>query len=426
MNYKIITQGCKVNQYDSDIISESMLNFGFNTANEGESPDIIIINTCTVTASSDKKSVHILSKLKKDFPRAITVVTGCFPQAFPEKISQISADIIVGNSEKEKIPRLISEFIRDRESVSVVTDHKSIFTEPKEFFHSDKTRAYIKIEDGCNRFCSYCIIPTARGRVRSRTLENIARETEFHAKDGHKEIVLTGINLSCYGSDLGLDICDAVKTVADNPLIERVRLSSLEPDMLTEGVIEKLSSVKKLCPHFHISLQSGCTETLKRMNRHYSAEEYKKIVECLRNHFNNCAITTDVMVGFVGESEREFNESLNFVQETGFGKIHVFTYSVRPGTAAEKMSGHIDEAIKATRYKRMLQMAEQSQNDYFLKNLNIVHNVLIERQTKPEFIGGHTENYIPVRIYSGNAKRHDIVPVKLIKACDGYCEGVIL
>lgn len=426
MNYKIITQGCRVNQYDSDIISQSMLNSGFSEINEGEDPDVVIINTCTVTASSDKKFLHLLSKIKKDFPGAITVVTGCFPQAFPERMPQIGADIVVGNSEKERIPQLVSECMETGESLRVISDHKNIFTEPKEFFHSDKTRAYIKIEDGCNRFCSYCIIPTARGRVRSRSLENIARETDFHARDGHKEIVLTGINLSCYGADLGLDIYDAVKTVADNPLIKRVRLSSLEPDMLGESVIEKLASVKKLCPHFHISLQSGCTETLKRMNRHYTAEEYKKIVECLRDHFDNCAITTDVMVGFVGETESEFEQSLNFVQSIGFGKIHVFTYSVRPGTAAEKMDGHVDEAVKAARYKRMSQIAEQSQKKFFSNNLNVVHNLLAERQTKPEYINGHTENFIPVRIYGGKAKRHDIVPIRLVKVCDGYCEGVII
>ncbi len=425
MNFTIITQGCKVNQYDSDIISAAMIREGFSAAEEGDIPDIVIVNSCTVTASSDKKGFHILSKIKRDYPNSITVLTGCYPQAFPDDLPK-DADIAVGNGEKEKIPLLIRQYIDKKEQSSSISQLGGEYEEPREFSHCQKTRAYIKIEEGCNRFCSYCIIPFARGRIRSRTLENIAKETEFHAKDGHKEIVLTGINLSCYGSDLGLSLYDAVKTAADNPLIERVRLSSLEPELLTEDVIKKLSEVKKLCPHFHLSLQSGCDETLKRMNRHYSSKEYREIADNLRKYFPSCAITTDVMVGFVGESEEEYRESLNFVQSVGFARIHVFTYSVRPGTSAEKMKGHIDEKTKAARYKGMSKAAEEAQKEFFSKNLNTVYSILVERQTKPEFINGHTENYIPVRVYGGTAKRHDIVRVKLVKACEGYCEGIIV
>lgn len=425
MTFTIITQGCKVNQYDGDIISAAMIREGFFETKEGEAPDIVIINTCTVTAASDKKGFHLLSKIKRDYPDSITVLTGCYPQAFPHNLpNDADFDFAVGNGEKEKIPQLIKNYINNKECPSGIGELSKEYEEPRELSHCRKTRAYIKIEEGCNRFCSYCIIPFARGRVRSRTLENIARETEFHARDGHKEIVLTGINLSCYGSDLGLSLYDAVKTAAENPLIERVRLSSLEPDLLKEEVIKKMSEVKKLCPHFHLSLQSGCDYTLKRMNRHYSAKEYKEIVDNLRKYFPSCAITTDVMVGFAGETDEEFEEGLNFVQGVGFAKIHVFTYSVRPGTAAEKMDGHIDEKTKALRYKVMSKIAVEAQNEFFHSNLNTVHNILIERQTKPEFINGHTENYIPVRIYGGNAKRHDIVRVKIVKACEGYCEGV--
>lgn len=425
MKFSVYTQGCKVNQYDGDIISAAMIKEGFSAAKEGEAPDIIIINTCTVTASSDKKGFHILSKIKRDYPDSITVLTGCYPQAFPDNLPN-DADFAVGNGEKEKIPQLVRHYINNKAIPSDIGKLGNEYEEPKEFSHCRKTRAYIKIEEGCNRFCSYCIIPFARGKVRSRTLANIARETEFHAKDGHREIVLTGINLSCYGSDLGLSLYNAVKTAADNPLIDRVRLSSLEPELLTEEIIEKMAEVKKLCPHFHLSLQSGCDDTLKRMNRHYSAKEYKEIVDNLRKYFPSCAITTDVMVGFAGETDEEFGKSLSFVRSIGFARVHVFTYSVRPGTAAEKMDGHIDEKIKALRYKRMSKIAEEAQKDFFLNNANSVHDVLIERQTKPEFINGHTENYIPVRIYSGSAKRHDIVRVKIVKACEGYCEAVLL
>ena len=425
MNFTIITQGCKVNQYDSDIISAAMEREGFFAAAKSGIPDIVIVNSCTVTASSDKKGFHIISKIKRDYPDSITVLTGCYPQAFPDSLPN-DVDIAVGNGEKEKIPMLIRQYIDKKKQLADIGQLGREYEEPREFSHCGKTRAYIKIEEGCNRFCSYCIIPFARGRVRSRSLENIARETEFHAKDGHKEIVLTGINLSCYGSDIGLSLYDAVKTAADDPLIERVRLSSLEPELLTEDVIEKLAGVKKLCPHFHLSLQSGCDETLKRMNRHYSSKEYREIVDNLRKHFPSCAVTTDVMVGFVGETEEEFEKSLNFVQSIGFARIHVFTYSVRPGTADEKMDGHVDEKVKAVRYKGMSKTADDAQKEFFSKNLNAVHNILVERQTKPEFINGHTENYIPIRVYGGTAKRHDIVKVKLVKACEGYCEGVII
>lgn len=432
MTFTIITQGCKVNQYDSDIIAECMSEQGYVLTNSEKNPeikpDIVILNTCTVTAVSDKKANHILSKIKKDCPNAITVITGCYPQAFSEEIPQNYADLadlIVGNSQKEKIPLLIKEYINNSITVKDVPQHSLVFTEPKNFYHSNKTRPNIKIEDGCNRFCSYCIIPKARGRVRSRSLENIARETDFHAKDGHREIVLTGINLSCYGQDLGLTLYDAVKTAAQNPLIERIRLSSLEPELLDNHIIEKLSSIKKLCPHFHLSLQSGCRETLKRMNRRYTPEEYLEIADNLRKHFPGCSITTDVMVGFAGETDEEFNESLNFVQSVGFARIHVFTYSVRPGTKAEKMPNHVPENVKAQRYKIMSEIGKKSQISYFSSQLNTVQQVLIEHQTSPEYINGHTDSYIPVRIYGEKAKWNDMLKVRLIKACDGYCEGIV-
>lgn len=427
MKFLIYTQGCKVNQYDSDIISREMQSVGFSAADEGETPDVVIINSCTVTENGDKKASRLTAKLKREFPEAVVVLTGCYPQAFPEEAAQKGiADIVVGNSSKDDIPRLVSDFLKGNGDSCIVRENETVFNEPAEFYHSDRTRAFIKIEDGCNRFCSYCIIPTARGRVRSRSLENIARETNFHAADGHKEIVLTGINLSCYGSDIGLSLFDAVKTVSDDPLIQRVRLSSLEPELLTEDVIEKLAGVQKLCPHFHLSLQSGCNATLKRMNRHYTAKAYRKIVNDLRSAFPACSITTDIMVGFAGESEEEFEESLQFAEEIGFAKIHVFTYSLRPGTAAAKMGGHIPDSIKEERYKRMLLTAEKSQEKFFESSLNTVHKMLVERQTNPDYINGYTENYIPLHIIGGTAKRHDIVPVKITKVQKGFCEGVLV
>lgn len=427
MKFFIYTQGCKVNQYDSDIISREMQRAGFSAAEEGEAPDVVIVNSCTVTENGDKKAARLTAKLKREYPEAVVALTGCYPQAFPQEAAQKGiADIVVGNSSKGDISRLVSDFLKGSGERCIIRENETVFSEPAEFYHSDRTRAFIKIEDGCNRFCSYCIIPAARGRVRSRSLENIAREARFHAADGHKEIVLTGINLSCYGSDIGLSLFDAVKAVSEEPLIRRVRLSSLEPELLTEDIIEKLAGIPKLCPHFHLSLQSGCNATLKRMNRHYTAEEYRKIVNDLRIAFPACSITTDIMVGFAGETEEEFEESLRFAEDIGFAKIHVFTYSLRPGTAAAKMEGHIPDGIKEKRYKRMLQIAEKSQEKFFDSNLNTVHKMLVERQTNPDYINGYTENYIPLHIIRGTAKRHDIVTVKVTKVQKGFCEGVLV
>lgn len=426
MNFLILTQGCKVNQYDSGVISAAMLSEGFSPAGENDIPDIVIVNTCTVTENGDKKARRLISKLRRDYPAAVIAITGCYPQAFPNEAAlNKHADIVTGNSENKNLPSLIAEFIENKAKSVKIEPHEKEFCEPEHFCRSGKTRAFIKIEDGCNRFCSYCIIPKARGRIRSRSLENIAAETDFHARDGHKEIVLTGINLSCYGSDIGLTLFDAVKTAADHPLIERVRLSSLEPELLTPEEIKKMSQIKKLCPHFHLSLQSGCDETLKRMNRHYTSSEYAEIADNLRAAFPSCAITTDIMVGFAGETAEEFEKSLSFAEKTGFSRIHVFTYSIRPDTAAASMPDQVPEKIKEERYKAMSELAQKARLDFFVKNIGTTQKILVERQTSPDYINGYTENYIPVRIYGGKAKRHDIAEVILTEAKENYCAGIL-
>ena len=424
MKFLTVTQGCKVNHCDSEAISQCMISEGFEAAAAEDVPDVIIVNSCTVTENSDKKGARIISKLRRDYPRAVIVLTGCYPQAFPEEAEKNgNADIVVGNAAKEDIPRLVKEFLRSGKAENVCRSHIKVFAEPDGFSHTENTRAYIKIEDGCDRFCSYCIIPKARGRVRSKELDRIVAEAKFHAEDGHREIVLTGINLSCYGTDIGLSLYDAVKAAADVPLIERVRLSSLEPELFTDELTEKMAGVDKLCPHFHLSLQSGCSATLKRMNRHYSAEEYMEIVERLRKAFPRCGITTDVMVGFAGETEEEFRQSCEFVRSIGFAKVHVFTYSVRAGTKAAEMGDQVPVDVKEQRYKIMSEIAERARSEFWDSNVGTVHRVLIERQTSHEFINGYTENYIPVRIYGGKAKRHDIVEVKITGAEKEFCVG---
>ena len=424
MKFLTVTQGCKVNHCDSEVISQYMVSKGYEPAEDGEAPDIIIVNSCTVTENSDKKGFRMISKLRRDYPEAVVVLTGCYPQAFPQEAAENgNADIVVGNASKESIPELVGEFLRSGKAEFVCKSHSRVFDEGSEFSHTKNTRAYIKIEDGCDRFCSYCIIPKARGKVRSKGLDRIAAETRFHAEDGHKEIVLTGINLSCYGTDIGLSLYDAVRTAAEEPLIERVRLSSLEPELLTGELIERLAGVEKLCPHFHLSLQSGCSSTLKRMNRRYSAEEYRRIAEGLRKVFPGCGITTDVMVGFAGETDEEYEQSVEFVRSMRFAKVHVFTYSVRPGTAAAKMENQIAADVKERRYKKMSEIAESARKEFWGRNVGTVHRVLIERQISPDYINGYTENYIPVRIYGGKAKRHDVIAVEITGVEKEFCVG---
>ena len=422
MRYAILTFGCKVNQYESNAISNDMTAEGFTKTELPEEADVVIINSCTVTETGSKKVCHEIRRLKGRNSNAVIVLTGCFSQAFPEEAMKSGADIICGTADRRKIPSYIKSY-KSNMPENLVTDTPTVYEEVNFNNTTGKTRAFIKIEDGCDRFCSYCIIPYARGRVRSRSLSSIKSEVEACLRDGHREIVLVGINLSCYGKDMGLTLADAVETVASFEGIERVRLSSLEPELLDEAMINRLSMVKKLCPHFHLSLQSGSDGTLKRMNRHYTAEEYYKIVCNLRKAFPNAAITTDIMVGFPGESEEEFRESLVFAEKVGFAKIHVFTYSIRKGTAAEKRTDHIPEEIKQLRYKEMTELDERLHRRFLNSQTGTVQPVLVQKRTSPDYASGLTPNYTKVRIYGSKAKKHDIINVRIIGAEEDYCLG---
>ena len=333
MKVSTITLGCKVNQYETQAMLNQLLQGGFSACQTGEDADIILLNSCTVTSTSDHKVKQTLHKARREHPHAVIVLTGCMPQAFPELAEDLTdADIVLGNSNRSSLLPHILQYLSTRQRIIDIVPHQT-----KEKFESmsvenfyERTRAFIKIQDGCNRFCSYCIIPYARGRVRSKPLDDLIAEVTQLAEKGYKEIVLTGINLSAFGQDINLHLCDAVEAVCAINGIERVRLGSLEPEQLSEDVIIRLSKQQKLCPQFHLSLQSGCDETLKRMNRHYTTEEYRTIVQNLRNAFDNAAITTDIMVGFPGETEEEFMQSLEFAKEISFSKVHVFAYSQRP------------------------------------------------------------------------------------------------
>lgn len=422
MRYAILTFGCKVNQYESNAISNDMTGEGFVKTELPEEADVVIINSCTVTETGSKKVCHEIRRLKGRNSNVIIVLTGCFSQAFPEEAMKSGADIICGTADRRKIPTYIKSYSSSMPQ-NLVTDTPTVYEEVNFSNTTGKTRAFIKIEDGCDRFCSYCIIPYARGRVRSRSLSSIKAEVEACVRDGHKEIVLVGINLSCYGKDSGLTLADAVEAAASFEGIERVRLSSLEPELLDEVMINRLSRVKKLCPHFHLSLQSGSDGTLKRMNRHYTADEYYEIVCNLRKAFPNAAITTDIMVGFPGETEEEFKETLAFAERVGFGKIHVFTYSIRKGTAAEKRTDHIPEEIKGLRYKEMTELDKKLHSRFLKSQFGTVQPVLVQKRTSTDYASGLTPNYTMVRIYGSTAEKHDIISVKIVGVEEEYCLG---
>ncbi len=401
MKVKLHTLGCKVNQYETEEMTELLLKNGYEITLSDADADIFIVNSCTVTAESDRKTRQTVRKLKRNYPNSTVVLTGCMPQAFPEASQALTAaDIVIGNKNNIELPEKLRVYFQNRERLVCISRHQS-----GEAFRGDlitdfneRTRAIVKIEDGCDRFCSYCIIPTARGRVRSKPIADIRKEAETLARAGFREIVLVGINLSAYGKDSGEKFTDAVRAACSPEGILRVRLGSLEPDHITDAVIEALSKLPKLCPQFHISLQSGCDNTLRRMNRHYTAEEYYVLTQKLRAAFADCTLTTDMMVGFAGEREEDFLESLRFAQKVGFEKIHVFPYSVRQGTRAAAFPDQIEKAVKERRAAELIAAAETMRQDFLTQQIGKTVEVLLESRHTQGDLFGYTANYTPVRV----------------------------
>lgn len=430
MNFNIITLGCKVNQYESQMMTELLKSNGFSPSSDKDKADITIINTCTVTAVTDAKNRKIIHKARRNNPDGIIVLTGCMPQAFPDRTTDFDGcDIVLGNKRRKMLVDSINEFLSTHQQIINIETHDNKNAEYESFTVQNfegHTRAFVKIEDGCNRFCSYCIIPYARGRVRSKSPEDIKTEIENLAQNGYKEIVLVGINLSAYGQGESFNLADAVDIACAVEGIERVRLGSFEPEMMYEELIERFSRQKKFCPQFHLSLQSGCNATLKRMRRQYDCDEYLKIVETLRKNFDNASITTDVMVGFAGETDEEFNESLNFVKKVGFSKVHVFPYSQRKGTLADKMDNQVNPKIKDVRSKLMTKECDKLRRSFFESQVGLTETVLVERLRNNEYYEGYTMNYTPVRIYSDNIPTGEIIKVKLKEAFDDYCVGELV
>lgn len=426
MKVKFLTLGCKVNQYESQAMLEALERQGFTPAGDGEQADVLVVNSCTVTAQSDQKARQSLRRLKRQNPAAVTVLTGCWPQAFPAEAQRLEeADIVLGNARRRELGEKILEYLSTKQRIVDIAPHT-----PGESFEplrvqglAGHTRAFLKIEDGCERYCAYCIIPYARGRVRSKPLDDLRTEVEGLASQGYREVVLTGINLPAYGQDIGLSLCDAVDAACQTEGIRRVRLGSLEPERLTPDVIERMRAQEKLCPQFHLSLQSGCNATLRRMHRHYTSGEYARIVEDLRAAFPNCAITTDVMVGFPGETEEEFRESLEFCRGIGFAKVHVFAYSRRPGTVADRAPNQVANAEKERRSHILSEAMEKARLEFLQSQIDRTEDVLFERKIAPGVWEGLTANYTPVRVECSCKLSGAILPVHITEARDGYCAG---
>ncbi|MGN0688521.1 MAG: tRNA (N(6)-L-threonylcarbamoyladenosine(37)-C(2))-methylthiotransferase MtaB [Oscillospiraceae bacterium] len=423
MTFSVHTFGCKVNSCESAAITDAFIRAGYDKAESGA--DIAVVNSCAVTSMGVKKARQLVSRLKSENPDSVVVLCGCFPQSYPDEACNTSADIIIGNASKCDIPFLVGEYLKKRERLVLCA------ALPKEFdircagADLDRTRAFIKIEDGCDRFCTYCIIPTARGRVRSMPLDEVTRQALLAAQSGHKELVLTGINLSCYGQELGLTLSDAVKA-ADVEGIHRIRLGSLEPDMMTDEEIEKLSGTDKLCPHFHLSLQSGSDAVLKRMKRRYDTAQYRQVCEKLRKAFPGCSITTDIMVGFPEETDEEFAESLAFAREIGFAKIHVFPYSIRKGTIAAMRSGQVLPQVKSARAKQMTALSTQLERSFLGAQTGSIQQVLIEKPQSSEYSNGFTSSYIHVRIYGQEIERHSLVRVRITGVQADFCTAELI
>lgn len=430
MNFKIYTFGCKVNQYESEQMRELLEEKGFKCTENDADAEIFIVNSCTVTAISEGKCRRFLGRIRRKFPQSIIVLTGCMSQAFPRKYENFEVcDVVTGNTSRHLAIELLEDFIKNRNKIVDIPEHDRKCGEFEESCVSDfseRTRAYLKIEDGCDRFCSYCVIPYARGRVRSKPLSDIRREVEALSEKGYTEIVLVGINLSKYGTDIGLSLCDAVETVAESSGVKRIRLGSLEPELLTPDILLRLSKVKEFCPQFHLSLQSGCDETLKRMNRHYNSAEYREIVENIRALFHNPSFTTDVMVGFPGEDEEEFSKSLSFVSDLGFAKVHVFPYSRRSGTVADRMPDQLTKSIKYSRVAVMTAETELRRIDFMKTQLGMVTEVLFERMFDEDYCEGYSINYIPVKVKGSSDLCHKIKSVRLLSIEGDYLIGELI
>lgn len=440
---RFVTLGCKVNQYETNAMAQKFLEKGYKIIeeitpeNEHINPDICIINTCTVTNMSDRKSRQMLRRMKEKNQNTIVVAVGCYAQVAKEELAKIpEIDLVLGNNEKVEIVKYVEEYLNNHIDNIKLDDvmYSKEFSDFGDVTYTEKTRAVIKIQDGCDRFCSYCIIPYARGRVRSRKPESILSEITQIASKGIKEVVITGIHIASYGKDFVMSkdaklenyrLIDLLEEINEIKGIERIRLGSIEPLLITEEFVGRLKKLEKICHHFHLSLQSGCDETLKRMNRRYTTEQFKEIVSILREAYSDVNLTTDIIVGFPGETEEEFNKTYRFLEEVKFYKMHVFKYSPRKGTKAAVMPNQIGGDVKEKRSRKLIELSDRNEMEYNEDYIGREVEVLFEEE-KSEIYKGHTQNYIMVYCKSDKNLDNKIVKVICKKAEKEHIEGTIL
>ena len=413
--------GCKVNAYETEAMQELLEQNGYEIVPFKEGADIYVINTCTVTNMADRKSRQMLHRAKKMNPDAIVVAAGCYVQA-KEQSGEIDEciDVVIGNNKKKELIEILDQYCKERQGVKkamIDINHTKEYEEMHLSKTAEHTRAYIKVQDGCNQFCTYCIIPFARGRVRSRAKADVISEVKDLAANGYQEVVLTGIHLSSYGVDLeGEDLLSLILAVNEIEGIKRIRLGSLEPRIITEEFAKTISGLEKMCPHFHLSLQSGCNETLRRMNRRYTAEEYYEKCQLLRKYFKNPALTTDVIVGFPGETEEEFAQSKAFIDKVDFYETHIFKYSKRAGTKAAVMENQVPEQVKTQRSNELLALDKEKRTKYEESFVGTTVEVLVEEQVEHDgrkVQVGHTKEYVKVIVESEQDLQNKMVDVEI-------------
>lgn len=425
----ILTLGCKVNQYESNAMAQKFWENGYNVVEFGKKADIYIINTCTVTNISDKKSRQMLRRARQMNEDALIIAVGCYVQVSRQEVENIDEiDLILGNNEKKNIIEIINNYEKNKKK-----DYVDDLLKVKEFAdfgsisYTEKTRAVIKVQDGCDRFCSYCIIPYARGRVRSRSIQSVVDEIEEVVKKGIKEVVITGIHIASFGKDFkdNIGLIDLLEKINAIEGLERIRLGSIEPTLITKEFVNRLRELKKICEHFHLSLQSGCDDTLKRMNRRYTTSEFIECVNLLRKTYDNVVLTTDIIVGFPGETEEEFEKTYDFLKEINFYQLHVFKYSKRNGTKASIMDNQIEPEIKEERSKKLIELSKMQKRKIQEKMIGKIYDVLWEQEIG-DHIKGHTSNYVIVYANKDEGKENEIKKVKFEKIYkDGMFGNVV-
>jgi threonylcarbamoyladenosine tRNA methylthiotransferase MtaB len=432
MKVAFSTLGCRVNQYETEAMAEKFIREGYEVVDFDQFSDVYVINTCTVTNMSDRKSRQMIGRARRMNENSVIAVVGCYSQVSPDKVSAIEGvDVVLGSRNKGDIVYWVSRsMIENRQIIEVneVMKDKE-FDNLKIEEYQNKTRAFLKIQDGCNRFCSYCLIPFARGGVCSKKSDIVVNEVKELASHGFKEIILSGIHIASYGLDLGKEynLISILEEINKVDGIERIRIGSIDPTFFSEGVIERIAVIDKLCPHFHLSLQSGCNETLNRMNRQYSAELYKEIVENLRSKIKDVSITTDIIVGFPGETDDEFETTYSFLKEIKLSRMHIFKYSPREGTKAANMNDQVDGNIKDIRSSRLEELNKKLETEFMMKFKNNTMKVLYEQNfnEKNDLYEGYTDNYIKVVAKSNVDIKEKIVPTRLNEVEVGYIYGSI-